>query len=618
MTQDQIDALRHRPIAPQQLFINGGWQAAADGATLDVISPIDGQPLTTLAAAGVHDVDRAVAAASAVFERGTWSRLAPAERKKVMHRIADRIEAQQAELAVLGVRDNGTEISMAWKAEPGSAAATFRFYAECVDKINGEIAPAPDGTLGLVHKAPVGVVAAVVPWNFPLMIGAWKIAPALAAGNSVVLKPSEDASLSLLRLAQLCAQAGLPEGVLNVVTGTGALAGDALARHMDVDLITFTGSGPAGRRLMLASAESNLKRVYLELGGKSPNIVFADAPDLAQAARVSAMGIFRNSGQVCVAGSRLLVQRSVHDEFLDAVLKVALSLRVGDPLDLSTDIGAVSSAHQLAKNLQAVTAAQQEGARLRAGGLALTPAAAGCKSGFYMAPTVFDQVSPAMHLGACRAWDRARVDPVNGLSLGACRAWGRARVDPENGLSLGAKRSHTVGYGEHLQRRISPFSGSTRRAGEIFGAWRRCRLVVWLGHTPRRRLARHRNSPRREPDPKPDRLLATRRAGAHACRPSPVRAARRRCPAIHPPGAWTAVGRLLNCGSLHESGHNAEGARHAQIQADRVGGGGGGCGGGRRGLDAAARAVCGVLGGQRASGQNTRRDGVGAAGVPRQ
>ncbi len=316
MKQEHIDALRHQPIPDQGLLIDGQWSAAASGQTLPVVSPIDGQTLCSIAAAGKEDVDRAVQSARRSFEQGVWSRMAPAERKKVLHRIADRIEAHHAELAVLGVRDNGTEIAMAWKAEPGSAAGTFRYYAECVDKVNGEIAPTPEGTLGLIHKEPVGVVAAIVPWNFPLMIGAWKIAPALAAGNSVVLKPSEDASLSLLRLAQLCLDAGLPPGVLNVVTGTGAEAGDTLARHMDVDILTFTGSGPVGRQLLKASAESNLKRVYLELGGKSPNIVFDDAPDLAQAAKVSAMGIFRNSGQVCVAGSRLLVQRSVHDEFV--------------------------------------------------------------------------------------------------------------------------------------------------------------------------------------------------------------------------------------------------------------------------------------------------------------
>ncbi len=394
MKQEHIDALRNQSIADQGLLIGGHWVPAASGQTLPVVSPIDGQTLCHLAAAGTEDVDRAVSNARQSFEQGVWSRMAPAERKKILHRIADQIEANHAELAVLGVRDNGTEIAMAWKAEPGSAAGTFRYYAECVDKINGEIAPTPEGTLGLIHKEPVGVVGAIVPWNFPLMIGAWKIAPALAAGNSVVLKPSEDASLSLLRLGQLCLDAGLPAGVLNVVTGTGAAAGDALARHMDVDILTFTGSGPVGRRLLKASADSNLKRVYLELGGKSPNIVFSDAPDLAQAAKVSAMGIYRNSGQVCVAGSRLLVQRPVHDEFVERLRNIAASLRVGDPLNVTTDIGAVCSQAQLARNQKAVQTAREQGARWHVGGEVIAPVA----GGFYMAPALFDGVTPDMTL----------------------------------------------------------------------------------------------------------------------------------------------------------------------------------------------------------------------------
>lgn len=392
MKQEQIDSLRQIRLPDQKLLIDGHWVNATAGQTLPAVSPIDGQTLCQVAAAGRDDVDHAVKAARRSYEQGTWSRMAPAERKKVLHRIADFIEAHHAELAVLGVRDNGTEIAMAWKAEPGSAAATFRYYAECVDKVNGEIAPTPEGTLGLIHKEPVGVVAAIVPWNFPLMIASWKIAPALAAGNSVVLKPSEDACLSLLRLAQLCLDAGLPRGVLNVVTGTGAEAGDALARHMDVDVLTFTGSGPVGRLLLKASADSNLKRIYLELGGKSPNIVFSDAPDLAHAAKVSALGIFRNSGQVCVAGSRLLVQRDVHDEFVDRLANIASKLRVGDPLDVNTEIGAVSSARQLAKNLAMVKTALNEGARLRVGGQALQPV----EGGSFMAPAVFDEVTPNM------------------------------------------------------------------------------------------------------------------------------------------------------------------------------------------------------------------------------
>jgi gamma-glutamyl-gamma-aminobutyraldehyde dehydrogenase len=220
---------------------------------------------------------------------------------------------------------------MALKAEPLSAAATIRYYAEAADKLHGEIAPTGSGTLGLVHREPAGVVGAIVPWNFPLMIGAWKLGPALAAGCTVVLKPAETASLTLLRIAELALDAGLPAGVLNVVTGEGSVVGATIAESGDVDVLVFTGSGATGRRLLEASARSNLKRVYLELGGKSPNIVFADAPDLDEAAKVSAHGIFRNSGQVCIAGSRILVERTIHDAFVDKLAAVANAMKVGDP-----------------------------------------------------------------------------------------------------------------------------------------------------------------------------------------------------------------------------------------------------------------------------------------------
>ncbi len=391
--QDKIDQLRSDVVSPQSLFIGGEWRAPQSDTTMDVISPIDGSKLTTIGDAGAVDVDLAVKAARAAFEKGTWSKAAPAERKKILFRIAELIERDALELAVLGVRDNGTEISMALKAEPGSAAATFRYYAEALDKVYGEIAPTSESVLGLIHREPVGVVAAIVPWNFPMMIGAWKIAPALAAGNSVVLKPAEGASLSLLKLAAMCAEAGLPEGVLNVVTGRGTVAGEAIGLHGDIDVLVFTGSGGVGRRLLEYSARSNLKRVYLELGGKSPNIVFADAPDLEQAAKVSAFGIFRNSGQVCVAGSRLLVERSIHEAFAERISAIAASIKVGDPLLLSTESGAISSEIQLEKDLGFADQALSEGARLRTGGGRILQDT----GGFYMQPTVFD-VTPQMTL----------------------------------------------------------------------------------------------------------------------------------------------------------------------------------------------------------------------------
>ncbi len=394
MSQIEIDRLRHIPVSAGALFIGGKHVEASDGGMLDVVSPIDGKVFTTIARGSALDANLAVASARKAFYSGVWSRAAPAERKKVMHRIADLIEKHALELAVLGVRDNGTEISMALKAEPSTAAGTFRYYAEAIDKVYGEVAPTAPNILGLIHREPVGVVAAIVPWNFPMMIGSWKIAPALTAGNSVVLKPAEVASLSLLRLTEICSEAGLPDGVLNVVTGKGSVCGEALGLHMDVDVMAFTGSGFVGRKLMEYSARSNMKRCYLELGGKSPNVVFADAPDLDQAAKISAYGIFRNSGQVCVAGSRLLVEESIHDQFVEKVSSIASKIKVGDPLDLSTEAGAVTSLDQLEKDLEFVHRAGAEGGLLQTGGKRILEET----GGFYMSPTVFSGIDPKMHL----------------------------------------------------------------------------------------------------------------------------------------------------------------------------------------------------------------------------
>ncbi|MCH2164423.1 MAG: aldehyde dehydrogenase family protein [Marinovum sp.] len=347
MNQDRIDELRALPVTSPAMIIGSTRRGSHERPGLDVVSPIDGSHLTQLPNATVEDVDAAVQAARESYDAGRWAKLAPMARKAVMLRWAARIEEHALELAVLGVRDNGTEIAMAFKAEPLSAAGTIRYYAEAIDKLYGEIAPTDLSVLGLIHTEPVGVVGAIVPWNFPLMITAWKLGPALASGNSVVLKPSEIASLSVLRMVELGLEAGIPEGVFNVVTGTGEVAGQALARSMEVDALAFTGSGFVGRKLMEYAAQSNLKRVYLELGGKSPHVVFADAADLDDAAKAVVGGIFRNAGQVCVAGSRLLVEESIHDDFVVKVCALSEKMRVGDPLDTGTQIGALSSEHHL-------------------------------------------------------------------------------------------------------------------------------------------------------------------------------------------------------------------------------------------------------------------------------
>ncbi|MDA7598491.1 aldehyde dehydrogenase family protein [Alphaproteobacteria bacterium] len=394
MDQATIDKFRNNSISDRTHWIGGKATPALTGETRIVTSPIDGKILANIAEGSAGDVDAAVAAARASFNSGVWSRMAPAARKSIMHKIADIIEKNAAELAVLGVRDNGCEIVMAGKAESGSAAATFRFYAEMVDKVNGDITPTDPSVLSMILKEPIGVCGVIVPWNFPLMIGAWKLAPALAMGNSIVLKPSEVASLSLIRLVELIHEAGLPEGVLNLVTGGGVGVGDPLARHMDIDMLTFTGSGGVGRLLLMASAQSNMKPVYLELGGKSPNVIFDDAENLDKAIKVSATAMFRDAGQTCVAPSRLLVQDAVYDEVVEKLTAHANSIAVGNPLDLTTDCGAVATPTQLAQNLNFVEAAKAGGARLTTGGNQILAETGGT----YMAPTVFADVTSDMAL----------------------------------------------------------------------------------------------------------------------------------------------------------------------------------------------------------------------------
>jgi gamma-glutamyl-gamma-aminobutyraldehyde dehydrogenase len=389
MNQNQIAALAEASLKPFQHLIDGQSVSASDGQTMTVVSPINGARLTTYARGTKADAEAAIAAARRAFDDGCWSDMAPAARKKIMLKWADLIETNALEIAVLGVRENGTEIGMALKAEPMSAAATIRYFAEAIDKLNGEIAPTDPAFLGLVHREPAGVVGAIVPWNFPLMIGAWKIAPALAAGCTMVLKPAETASLTLVRLAELGLEAGLPPGVFNVVTGEGAVVGAAIAESMDVDVLVFTGSGGTGRRLLEAAARSNLKRIYLELGGKSPNIVFADAPDLNEAAKVSAHGIFRNSGQVCIAGSRILVERSVHAAFVDKLARHAAAIKVGDPLDSATQAGAVNSERQLLQNLAFVEEARANGRTVIGGARILQGT-----GGYYMQPAIVADAAP--------------------------------------------------------------------------------------------------------------------------------------------------------------------------------------------------------------------------------
>jgi len=445
MQQHQIDLLKSQTVAPQQLFIDGRWQSGT-GSQLDIISPVNGEVITTIERASRADMQTAIKAARMSFDDGRWANRAPGERKQVLLRLADLIQQNALELAVLGVRDNGTEISFAINAEPGSAAGTFRYYAEAIDKIYGEIAPTNPNVLGLIHKQPVGVVGAIVPWNMPLMIGAWKLAPALIAGNSVVLKPAEEASLTLLRLAELAAEAGIPDGVFNVVTGQGSEVGEELALSMDVDVLVFTGSANTGRRLLEYSARSNMKRCYLELGGKSANIVFADAPDLDKAAMVSAMAIFRNSGQICVAGSRLLVEHTIHDEFVTKVAQHAENLRVGNPLKLNSQIGAINSHRQLTSNLNFVAKAKEQGANLVTGGEQILQAS----GGYYMQPTIFTGVESHHHLSQAEVFG-----PVLGVTPFNSEAQAVALANDCNYGLAGAAWTSNLGRAHRMVKAVN-------------------------------------------------------------------------------------------------------------------------------------------------------------------
>ena len=375
-------------------FINGRYQPAASGATFECLSPIDGRVLAKVAACDAPDVDAAVRSARRAFDQGSWSKSAPAKRKKVLLKLAELILKHKDELALLETLDMGKPIGDSLAIDIPAAARSIAWYGEAIDKVYDEIAATGRQELGLITREPCGVVGAVVPWNFPLLMAAWKLGPALATGNSVVLKPSEKSPLTAIRLAQLAVEAGLPEGVLNVLPGFGHTAGQALALHMDVDVIAFTGSTRTGRRMLEYAGQSNMKRVWLECGGKSPNIVLADVRDLERAATAAAWAIFFNQGEVCTAGSRLLVQDSIKDRVLERVLEIGRSLRPGDPLDPDTKLGAIVDTVQLNSVLGYIESGRSEGARLLLGGAQARRES----GGFYVEPTVFEGVAPTMKI----------------------------------------------------------------------------------------------------------------------------------------------------------------------------------------------------------------------------
>jgi acyl-CoA reductase-like NAD-dependent aldehyde dehydrogenase len=368
-----------------QCFIDGRFVDAASGKTFDDTSPRDGRTIARVAEGDAEDIDRAVTAARRAFADGRWSRMAPAERKKIMVRFAGLIRERVLDLALLETLDVGKPISDSVNVDIRMCADNFEWFGECIDKVYGGIAPVPHDSLAMITREPMGVVGAVVPWNYPAIITSWKVGAGLAAGNSIVLKPAEQSPLSALLLAELASEAGVPDGVFNVVTGFGPTAGAALGRHMDVDKLAFTGSGEVGRHFLRYAADSNAKSVSLELGGKSPHIVLGDVADLDAAASAIAWGVFYNAGQTCHAGTRVVVERAIEHELMDAVCAVGATLFPKDPFDPSAAIGTMVDEGQTQRVLDYIETGRREGADLVLGGQRADVTPGGC----YIPPTVF-------------------------------------------------------------------------------------------------------------------------------------------------------------------------------------------------------------------------------------
>jgi acyl-CoA reductase-like NAD-dependent aldehyde dehydrogenase len=368
----------------RQALIDGEFVDAASGATFECVSPVSGEVLFEVAACDAEDVDRAVAVARRTFEAGSWSQLAPRQRRSVLLELAELIERDADDLALMITLDMGKPIAEA-AIEVRSAVACFRYFAEAVDKVYGEVGPTGPSAVTLVTREPIGVVGMVVPWNYPILMPTWKLAPALATGNSVLLKPAEQSPVVALALGALISEAGVPDGVVNVLPGFGETAGQAIGRHMDVDKVAFTGSSEIGKRFLCYAGESNMKGIQLECGGKSPNVIFADVPDVDLAVEQAAEGIFGNSGQVCSAGSRLLLQDSIADEVLEKLGAEAAKWQPGDPLDPATRMGSMVDETQMERVLSYIRIGSDQGAELRLGGAR----ARADSGGFYVEPTIF-------------------------------------------------------------------------------------------------------------------------------------------------------------------------------------------------------------------------------------
>jgi acyl-CoA reductase-like NAD-dependent aldehyde dehydrogenase len=391
-----------------ELWINGKWVSAVSGRTFETLNPATEAPITRIAEAGEEDIDRAVKAARKAFDSGPWPRMKPSEREKILRRIAALIREQGKELAYLETADSGKPLENSVKGDIPAAAEAFEYYGGWADKLTGETIPADPEYFSYTLREPLGVIGAITPWNFPLVLAAQKVAPALAVGNTVVLKPAEQTPLTALRLAELSAEAGLPEGVLNVVPGFGPTAGRALVSHPEVDGISFTGEYVTGQEIM-KNAAGTLKRISFELGGKSANIVFSDA-NLDEAAEFACDGIFFNQGEVCCAGSRLFVEEKIKKPFREKLLEEAKRWKVGDPLSSETKMGPLVSEEQLNKVLRYVEMGQKEGAELCLDGRREK------KKGYFIGPTLFTEVRNEMRLAQEEVFGPVLAEiPFNGF-----------------------------------------------------------------------------------------------------------------------------------------------------------------------------------------------------------
>lgn len=409
----QAAAATARKRIETRLFIDGRFVDAAKGGRFTTINPANGEPLAEMSSGTGEDIDRAVAAARRAFKAGSWSKMAPRQRMEILYRFAALVDQHAESLAVLETLDMGKPIADVVGGDLPAVVDTIRFMSECIDKIEGAVTSTEAGVMHMVLREPLGVVGAISPWNYPLLMAVWKIAPALAAGNTVVLKPAEQAPMSCLRLAELFAEAGGPPGVLNVVNGLGEVAGKALALHADVAKITFTGSTDVGKLILQYAGQSNMKQVSLECGGKSPQVFMADVADLDRAVTAAYRGIYSNMGEVCNAGSRLLVDRAIHDRFVERFIELGKeAYRPGDPLDPATNMGPLVTREAQQRVLGMIERGRSEGAKLRFGGGA--PGDLG--KGAYVCPTLFTDVRNDMTIARQEIFGPvASVIPFDGI-----------------------------------------------------------------------------------------------------------------------------------------------------------------------------------------------------------